>query len=165
MRDGLYYHSDWFNEDGGPMRLSKKCQYALKAVFELARRQEGGPAKIQDIGRAQGISARFLEVILNELRHSGLLESRRGSEGGYLLARPAGEITVGEVIRSAQGPIAVAGEERRGNGGGVAGDEAFEDLWRDIDEAIREVCDGRTFADLVESARQKERQAALNYVI
>jgi Rrf2 family protein len=148
------------------MRLSKKCQYALRAVFELAHRHNGQPAKIQDIGRAQGVSPRFLEVILNDLRHAGFVESRRGNEGGYLLARPAKQITVGEVIRCVQGPIAVAREEgRKGAGGGIFGDEAFEELWRDINEAVCEVCDGRTFADMVESARQKQRQTAPNYVI
>jgi len=146
------------------MRLSKKCQYALRAVFELAHRNDGRPAKIQDIGRAQGVSPRFLEVILNELRHAGLVESRRGNEGGYLLAKPAKEITVNEVVQCVQGPISVAGEEGP-KGPGVFGDEAFEELWRDINEAVCEVCDGRTFADMVESARQKRRQMAPNYVI
>ncbi|MBE0535267.1 MAG: Rrf2 family transcriptional regulator [Phycisphaerae bacterium] len=146
------------------MRFSKKCQYALRAVFELACRQDGQPAKIQDIGRAQGISPRFLEVILNELRHAGIVESRRGNEGGYLLAGPAESITVGEVIRCVQGPIAVAGQQRDGDGG-IFGDEAFEGLWYEIDKAVSDVCDGRTFAEMVESARQKRRQMAPNYVI
>ena len=77
------------------MRISKKCQYALRAVFELAVRNTGQPVKIQQIAGAQNIPPRFLEVILNQLRHAGFVESRRGNEGGYMLAPGAEELTVG----------------------------------------------------------------------
>ena len=69
------------------MKISKKCQYALKAIFELSLRNSDRPLKAKDIARSQGISTRFIEVILNDLKHGGFVESHRGNEGGYVLAR------------------------------------------------------------------------------
>jgi Rrf2 family protein len=96
------------------MRISKKCQYGLQAVFELAVRKTGQPVKIHQIAGAQNIPPRFLEVILNQLRHAGFVESRRGNEGGYMLARDAEELTVGQVIRCMTGalPMVAAAWER-----------------------------------------------------
>ncbi|MHC4807793.1 MAG: RrF2 family transcriptional regulator, partial [Planctomycetota bacterium] len=90
------------------MRISKKCRYALRAIFELALRDSGQPVKIHEIAGAQNVPPRFLEVILNELRHAGFVDSRRGNGGGYMLARDAKDLTVGEVIEYIQGPISVA---------------------------------------------------------
>ncbi len=73
------------------MLVSQKSQYALRAVFELARRNGGLPVKIADIAEAQAIPQRFLEVIMNQLKQGGFVESRRGKRGGYLLARSAGD--------------------------------------------------------------------------
>ena len=69
------------------MRISKKCQYALRAVFELAWRNTGEPVKTHSIARAQGMSSRFTEVILNDLKHAGFVKSIRGKEGGYRYSR------------------------------------------------------------------------------
>ena len=65
--------------------VTQKSQYALRALFELGRRTDAGPTKIEDIAKAQGIPQRFLEVVLNELKHAGLVEAKRGPRGGYLL--------------------------------------------------------------------------------
>ena len=149
------------------MRLSKKCQYALKALFELALRNNASPVKTRDIAKAQGISPRFLEVIFSELRHGGFVESRRGSEGGYLLARPAKDITVGQIITYIQGPIAIAGRQLNGNSPDHAGTghEAFDGLWDEINHAVSRVCDGKTFADLVELELARRQAQVPNYVI
>ena len=80
------------------VQLSRKCMYALQAMFELAFRKAKGPVKVQDIASAQAIPQRFLEVILAELKHGSFVESKRGNAGGYFLARPAEQISVGEVI-------------------------------------------------------------------
>lgn len=77
----------------------KKDQYALRAVYELAKRMGEGPTKISDIALAQAIPHRFLEVILNQLKGSGIVESRRGFYGGYLLAKRPDQVTVGDVFR------------------------------------------------------------------
>lgn len=85
----------------------KKNQYALRAIFELAKRGKG-PTKISEITQAQAIPMRFLEVILNQLKGSGLVESRRGFYGGYLLTHSPDKITVGEIFRFLQRPSKLA---------------------------------------------------------
>ena len=87
------------------MAISQKCQYALRAIYELALHQDEGPCKIGAIAEAQSIPVRFLENILNSLKGAGLVDSARGKDGGYYLLKHAGEITVGEVIRFVQGPL------------------------------------------------------------
>jgi Rrf2 family protein len=87
------------------MRVSAKVDYALRAVIELAASGDG-PIKGERIAQAQEIPLKFLENILGDLRHAGIVRSQRGVEGGYWLARPADEITVAEVVRAVEGPIA-----------------------------------------------------------
>src|SRR5213078_2685244 len=89
-----------------PMRVSAKADYALRAVLELAAAQGEGPVKGERIAQAQDIPLKFLENILLELRHDGLVASQRGAEGGYWLARPPEEITLAAVIRAVDGPLA-----------------------------------------------------------
>ena len=91
------------------MRISAKADYAVRAALELAAAE--GPVKGDVLARAQGIPLKFLENILIDLRHSGIVRSQRGPEGGYWLARPPAEISVADVIRSVEGPLAsVRGE-------------------------------------------------------
>ena len=87
------------------MRISAKADYAVRAAIELAR-TEDGPTKGTAIANAQGIPLKFLENILIDMRHAGLVRSQRGAEGGYWLARPAAEISVADVIRAVEGPLA-----------------------------------------------------------
>ena len=82
-----------------------EMSYAVRAVFELAKRQGTGAIKISEIAEAQVIPTRFLENILNNLKRAGFVESVRGKDGGYLLARSAKELTVGEIVRSVEGPL------------------------------------------------------------
>lgn len=93
------------------MRVSAKADYAVRAAVELAGSGKG-PIKGERISAAQRIPLRFLENILGELRHAGLVQSQHGSEGGYWLARPADDITVAEIIRAAEGPLATVRGER-----------------------------------------------------
>src|SRR5213594_358837 len=88
------------------MRVSAKADYALRAVIELAVIDSDGPVKGERIAQAQEIPLKFLENILGDLRQAGLVRSQRGVEGGYWLARPADEITLAEVIRAVEGPLA-----------------------------------------------------------
>ena len=87
------------------MRVSAKADYALRAVIELAAADER-PVKGERVAQAQEIPLKFLENILGDLRHAGVVRSQRGAEGGYWLARPPDEISVAEVIRAVEGPIA-----------------------------------------------------------
>src|ERR687888_749712 len=92
------------------MRISAKADYAVRAAVELATRGNG-PSKGELIADAQDIPLKFLENILGELKHAGLVRSQRGTEGGYWLARPPEEINIADVIRAVEGPLAsVRGE-------------------------------------------------------
>ncbi len=148
------------------MKISKKCQYALKAILELARRNTGQAVKTHDIAGSQRISQRFTEIILNELKHGGFVESRRGNEGGYLLARDPKTLTVREVIEYIQGKISVAPEALKEKGNTpFFGNEAFKELWQDVNSAVSEVCGNKTFADLIDFERAKRDKCVPNYNI
>jgi Rrf2 family protein len=149
------------------MRISKRCEYALRAVFELAFRNASQPVRISEIAGAQNIPSRFLEVILNEMKHAGFVESRRGKAGGYLLARPADEITVGEVMESMSGPL-LGIDAKRGSSAGerlFAGDYAFTHLWETVDKAVSSLCHSTSFAELVEYEEAERPSTAPSYAI
>src|SRR5918999_4895481 len=94
------------------MRISAKADYAVRAAVELAAAEESQPVKGERGAEAQSIPIKFLENILVDLRQAGIVNSRRGPEGGYWLARPAGEVSVADVMRAAEGPLAsVRGEK------------------------------------------------------
>jgi Rrf2 family protein len=148
------------------MKISKKCQYALRAVFELAWRNTDEPVKIHSIARSQGISPRFTEVILNDLKHAGFVDSKRGKEGGYMLAKEANVLTVGEVIEHIQGPIAFVPDAARSASEAVfLGGHTFSELWQEINKAVSEVCFTKTFADLVKFEETKRERCVPNYSI
>jgi len=88
------------------VRITAKADYAVRAAVELAASGGSGPVKAEQISEAQGIPLNFLENILAELRRAGIVESRRGAAGGYLLARPASEVSLADVIRAVEGPLA-----------------------------------------------------------
>ncbi len=87
------------------MRLSKKTEYALRALFAIARDRNASSWRIEQLSRQENIPVKFLEQILLSLRNAGLLASKRGVGGGYRMARPPGEIAIGEVIRTLDGPF------------------------------------------------------------
>jgi len=132
------------------MAITQKCQYALRAIYELAHRQNEGPCKIGTIAEAQGIPVRFLENILNSLKGAGFVDSARGKDGGYYLLRNADSITVGEVIRFIQGPLApVECTTRIDDDCDFYEDCVFRPLWDKARKALETVYDGTTFQDLV----------------
>ena len=89
------------------MRITAKADYAVRAAAELAAAEaDGRPVKGEQLASAQGIPQNFLENILTELRRAGIVRTRRGADGGYFLARPASEITVADVLRAVEGPLA-----------------------------------------------------------
>ena len=132
------------------MRVSAKADYAVRAAIELASaKEDDGPMKGTVISKAQKIPLRFLENILGELRHAGIVQSQRGSDGGYWLARSASDITVAEIIRAVEGPLAsVRGErpedlEYRGEA------EPLRNVWVALRANIRQVLECVTLADVV----------------
>lgn len=142
------------------MAISQKCQYALRAIYELARRHNEGPCKIGTIAEAQGIPVRFLENILSSLKGAGIVDSARGKDGGYFLLRSADSITVGEVIRFVQGPLGpVDCVTRDFEDCSFYDDCVFRPLWDRAREALEAVYDGTTFQDLVNQSENNCRSA------
>jgi Rrf2 family protein len=131
------------------MRVSAKADYAVRAMIALAAADAQEPVKGEEIADAQGIPLRFLENILAELRHQGLVQSRRGAEGGYWLTRAPSEITIAEVIRAVEGPLAsVRGE--RPEEMSYEGDAApLQRVWVALRSSIRSVLERVTLADVV----------------
>ena len=129
------------------MRVSAKVDYALRAMLELAAAD--GLVKAERIASAQGIPQKFLENILLELRRGELVTSQRGVEGGYALGRPAGEITVADVIRAVEGPIATVRGARPDAIAYEGPAMALQALWLELRTAMRDVLEGTTLADLV----------------
>ena len=129
------------------MRVSAKVDYAIRACAELAAAGDG-PVKGDRIAQAQEIPLKFLENILLDLKHAGLVQSQRGAEGGYWLAQPAGEISLAEVIRAVEGPIAnVRGlRPERVEYGGPA--ESLREVWIAVRANLRSVLEAVTVADL-----------------
>jgi Rrf2 family protein len=141
------------------MNISVKGEYALQAIFDLSCQRPGEPVRIADIARRQKIPQKFLELILAGLKQAGFVESRRGAEGGYLLARTANSITVGEVVRSVEGSHHGKNRPRR------KADTPFGDMWQRVDLAVSEVIDKTTFADLVRDWADKQNKFVLNWEI
>ncbi|WP_281745581.1 RrF2 family transcriptional regulator [Thermanaerovibrio acidaminovorans] len=139
-----------------PIGVNQKTQYALRALYELSVQYRAGPVKIARIAEAQRIPRKFLEVILSELKAMGYVESLRGREGGYVLARPPWEISIGDVIRDVQGPLSPV-DCLIGRGGcGLSGQCSFRPLWARAARALEEVYDGTTFQDLVDGITAEE---------
>ena len=136
------------------MRVSAKVDYALRAMLELAA--AGGLVKGEQLANAQGIPRKFLETILLELRHDELVASQRGVDGGYALARPASEITVADVIRAVEGPIATVRGARPEEVEYAGSATALQPLWLDLRAAMRDVLEGATLADLVGRRQPRE---------
>jgi Rrf2 family cysteine metabolism transcriptional repressor len=149
------------------MLVSQKCQYALRAIFELARRNSRDPVKISDIAEAQAIPMQFLEVILSQLKQGRFVESKRGSKGGYFLICSPSELTVGDVVRFIQGPIGPVEcvvDSSRGDCP-LYGDCAFLPMWEKIQNAISDVYDNTTFQDLVDQESRDGGNRAIRYSI
>jgi Rrf2 family protein len=130
------------------VRVSAKVDYAVRAAVELATTEPGRPVKGERIAQAQGVPLKFLENILAELRHAGLVRSQRGVEGGYWLARPPAEISVADVIRAVEGPIAnvrgIGAQEVAYEGSA----ERLRDVWIAVRASMRSVLEAVTLADV-----------------
>jgi Rrf2 family protein len=131
------------------VRVSAKAEYAVRAAMELAAAEKNVPVKKSAIVSAQRIPPKFLENILAELRHAGLVESQRGSDGGYWLARPPAEISVADVMRAVEGPLASVRSQRPEalEYDGLA--EPLQKVWVALRASIREVLESVTLANLV----------------
>jgi Rrf2 family protein len=140
------------------MRVSAKADYAVRAAAELAAAEEG-PIKGERLADAQDIPLQFLEHILLELKHAGIVRARRGAKGGYWLARPAGEVTIADIVRAVEGPIAHVQSappesiEYRGNA------KHLQEVWIAVRASLRTVLEHVTLADLVNGQLPSEVEA------
>jgi len=141
------------------MHISVKGEYALHALFDLAMQRTREPVKIAGIAKRQKIPQKFLELILAGLKQGGFVESRRGAEGGYLLARPPEAIRVGEVLRFIEGARDDKSRARR------QADSPFTDMWQRVNRAVSDVLDQTTFADLQRAWREKHARFVPNWEI
>jgi Rrf2 family protein len=129
------------------VHLSAKADYAVRAAVQLASSSEF-PVTSESIASAQEIPAKFLEAILSELRQSGLVKSRRGAHGGYWLSRPASEISVADVLRAVEGPMALVRGERPEQLDYHGSAEPLRDVWIAMRAALRGVLSHVTLADI-----------------
>jgi Rrf2 family protein len=129
------------------MRVSAKVDYALRAALELAAAEEG-PTKGERISQAQDIPLKFLENILLELRHAGLVSSQRGADGGYWLARPPEEIKLADVIRAVEGPLANVRGSRPETVEYAGPAAKLQDVWIAMRANLRAVLEELTLAEV-----------------
>jgi Rrf2 family cysteine metabolism transcriptional repressor len=143
------------------MRLSTKGEYASRAMLELSLRYGQGALHIREISQAQAIPRRFLEQILLLLKRAGYLKSRKGQKGGYILARPPSSISVAEVIRVMDGPLApidcvsVTAHEPCP----MEATCGLRWLWKDVRDSVAGILEKTTFADLVKKSRETSSPA------
>jgi Rrf2 family protein len=144
------------------MKISARDEYACSAVLELALNYENeAPVRVQDIARRQQIPMKFLFQIMQVLKRVNIVRSKRGTEGGYVLSRAPGEISVGDVIRSMSGPFVQLSCLESGN---VTEDCTkqtmchFKPVWLEVDLAISSVLNNITFEELVRRVRASQPQ-------
>jgi len=140
------------------MRVSAKADYAVRAAAELAAADDD-PVKGEKLAESQDIPLQFLEHILLELKHAGIVRARRGAKGGYWLARKADEVTIADIVRAVEGPIAHVQSappesiEYRGNA------EHLQEVWIAVRASLRTVLEHVTLADLVSGELPSEAKA------
>jgi Rrf2 family protein len=134
-----------------------KGEYALLAILDLATQTPREPVKIAAIARRQRIPQKFLELILAALKQGGFVESRRGADGGYLLARPADQIVVGDVLRYMEGGRQKASRKRPEN--------AFSALWSEVESAVSDILDRRTMSEVARSWSERQAHYVPNWEI
>ena len=130
------------------MRISAKVDYAVRAAVELAAASAEKPVKAETIANAQGIPLNFLENILGELRHAGIVRSHRGAEGGFRLAKPPEKVTVADIMRAVEGPLASVrgGPPEDASYTGAA--ETLPRVWIAVRANLRNVVEHVTLADV-----------------
>jgi Rrf2 family protein len=130
----------------GIVKLSKKGRYAVRALFDIAFYNDGQPTQVKDIAERQSIPPRFLEQIFQDLKRAGIVASKRGPQGGYNLARAAGHIGIGDVIRALEGPIALA--EDSGGDRASPSRRVTDAIFKELSGEIQRCFDNVTIADI-----------------
>jgi len=141
------------------MKLSTRGKYGVRALFEIARNFGQGPLSIKEIAGRQKISLSYLEQILHRLGKAGIIESVRGPHGGYVLGRKPADVTIGDVVRSLEGPIALSHCLEPGFSKECyqADDCVARMVWTKVGEKIEEALDSITFEHLLQQYHGKDR--------
>lgn len=142
------------------MKLSTKGKYGVRALFEIARHYGKGPLTIKEIAERQRISLSYLEQILHRLGKAGIIESVRGPHGGYELSRRPADLTIGDVVRALEGPIALSHCLDPGASGSCyqADDCVARMVWAQVGEKIEAALDSITFDHLLRQYQGKEKE-------
>lgn len=140
------------------MRISSKGEYGLRALFDLALHVGQGPVRSRDIAERQAIDENYLNQLLIQLRRAGLVQSLRGPQGGHLLARPPGEITLLDALRALEGPLV---ETAEGIQPPPQPDVAavLSDVWYGLRDSVEQYLAGHTLDDLAQRARLRDGQS------
>ncbi|MEA2646157.1 MAG: hypothetical protein QOE92_1240 [Chloroflexota bacterium] len=144
-----------------PVRISVKTDYAIRAAAELATMGNDGPVKAQRIAEAEDIPLKFLLNILADLKRARVVQASRGIHGGYQLARPAAEITLAEVIRAVEGPLANVHELRPEEVRYPESSQALREVWIAVRGSLRAVLENVSLADIA-SGRLPEAVTSLS---
>jgi Rrf2 family protein len=136
------------------LRLSKKLLFAIEAVVDIAYHAGPGPVRSSEISRRQGIPRRYLEQVLQQLVHHGILAGQRGPRGGYRLARERRRITVGEIIRIVR-QLEGTPDPARDAGGSEIGVKVVRPIWQDMQAEMMARFDRMTIEELCDRARQE----------
>ncbi len=151
------------------MKLSNKGRYGVRALFDIAFHNDGRATQIKDIAAREAIPARFLEQIFQDLKRAGLVGAKRGPRGGYHLARPAGEIRLGDVVRALEGPIAITGRTEEAKRTPPAhGKDVTDAVFRELSHRIEGCFDAVTIADLCRRGDElglRKQHDSYSYVI
>ena len=134
------------------MRMSAKAEYAVRAMIQLAAAPPGGVVKTEELATAQGIPGQFLVDILSDLRTDRLVRSHRGRDGGYELGRPAAQISIADVLRCIDGPLASVRDIGLGDLAYTGPTTALADVWRALRASMRFVLETTSLADVAAGA-------------
>lgn len=146
------------------MKLSTKGRYGVKAMFDLAQNYGNGPIPLNNIAQRNNISEHYLEQLIAVLRKSGLVKSIRGSQGGYILSKPPESITIGDIIRVLEGPIAPVDCVSEAEPEQCANAEfcITRNIWAKVRDSVAQVLDSITLADMVEDAKNNKNDSNKN---
>lgn len=140
------------------MKLTTRSRYGTRMILDMAMHGQNGPVRIKDIATRQGVSVKYLEKLVRELKLAGFVKSRRGPRGGHELARPLGDITIGAIVRALEGDISLV--ECDGEPGGRScprwADCLTREVWAEAARAMHERLDAITLADLVDKAKARD---------
>ena len=134
------------------MKLSKKGRYAVRALFDIAFYNEGQPTQVKDIAERQSIPPRFLEQIFQDLKRVGIVASKRGPQGGYSLARPAEQVSLGDAVRALEGTIMLVDDG--GVDRGAPSRRVTDAVFRDVSARVQQCFDEVTIADICRRAEE-----------